>query len=71
MTKVTISRERVKRFCVCASSSGGVIYRGSYISAYVLLNSLNELKKRDKMQGLPSILSLFRNEFKIFNNTRT
>ena len=36
----------------------------------VLLNLLNELGKRDKMQGLPHILSLFRNEFKKINNTR-
>ena len=28
-----------------------------------LLNSLNELGKRDKMRGLSSILYLFRNEF--------
>ena len=34
------------------------------MSAHVLLNLLNELGKRDKMRGLPSILSLFRNEFK-------
>ena len=27
--------------------------------AHVLLNLLNELGKRDKMRGLPSILSLF------------
>ena len=47
-----------------------VIYRGSYMSAHVLLNLLNELGKRDKMRGLPSILSLFRNEFDKFNNTR-
>ena len=40
------------------------------MSAHVLLNSLNELGKRDKMRGLPSILSLFRNEFNKFNNTR-
>ena len=40
------------------------------MSAYVLLNLLNELGKRDKMRGLPSILSLFRNEFNKFNNTR-
>ena len=33
------------------------------MSAYVLLDLLNELGKRDKMRGLPSILSLFRNEF--------
>ena len=38
------------------------------MSARVLLNLLNELRKRDKMRGLPSILSLFRNEFKKFNN---
>ena len=44
-------------------------YRGSYMSAHVLLNLLNELGKRDKMRGLPSILSLFRNEFNKFNNT--
>ena len=46
------------------------IYRGSYMSAHVLLNLLNEFRKRDKMRGLPSILSLFRNEFNKFNNTR-
>ena len=40
------------------------------MSAHVLLNLLNELRKRDKMQGLPSILSLFLNEFNKFNNTR-
>ena len=40
------------------------------MSAHVLLNVLNELGKRDKMRGLPSILSLFRNEFYKFNNTR-
>ena len=39
------------------------------MSAHVLLNLLNELRKRDKMQGLPSILSLFRNKFDKFNNT--
>ena len=45
------------------------IHRGSYRSAHVLLNLLNELRKRDKMRGLLSILSLFRHEFKRFNNT--
>ena len=30
----------------------------------------NELGKGDKMRGLPSILSLFRNEFNTFNNTK-
>ena len=47
-----------------------IVNRGSYMSAHVLLNLLNELGKRDKMRGLPSILSLFRNEFNKFNNTR-
>ena len=40
------------------------------MSVHVLLNLLNELGKRDKMRGLPRILSLFRNEFNKFNNTR-
>ena len=39
------------------------------MSAHVLLNLLNKLGKRDKMRGLPSILSLFRNQFNKFNNT--
>ena len=39
------------------------------MSPHVLLNLLNELRKRDRMRGLPSILSLFRNEFNKFNNT--
>ena len=39
------------------------------MSAHVLLNLLKELVKRDKLRGLPSILSLFRNEFNKFNNT--
>ena len=40
------------------------------MSVHVLLNLLNELGNRDKMRGLSSILSLFRNEFNKFNNTR-
>ena len=40
------------------------------MSAHVLLNLSNELRKRDKMRGLPSILSLFRNEFSKVNKTR-
>ena len=31
------------------------LHIGSYMSAHVLLNLLNKLGKRDKMQGLPSI----------------
>ena len=40
------------------------------MSAHVLMNLLKKLGKRDKMRGLSSILSLFRNEFNKFNNTR-
>ena len=47
----------------------GIIYRGSYICAHVLLNFLNDLGKSVKILGLPSILSLSRNEFNKFNNT--
>ena len=47
-----------------------LINRDAYMRANVLLNLLNELGKRNKMRGLPSILSLFRNEFNKFNNTR-
>ena len=38
------------------------------MSVHVLLNLFNELSKTDKMRGLPSILSFFRNEFNKFNN---
>ena len=34
------------------------------MSAHVLLNLLNDLRKSDKMRGLSSVLSLLRNEFK-------
>ena len=37
--------------------------------AHVSLNLLIKLRKRDKMRGLPSILSLYRNELDKFNNT--
>ena len=40
------------------------------MSDHVLLNFLKEFGKRDKMRGLLSILSLFRNKFNKFNNTR-
>ena len=39
------------------------------MSAHVLLNLSNELRKKDRMRGLSSILSLFRNEFNKSNNT--
>ena len=38
------------------------------MSAHVLLNLLNKLSKRDKMQSLLSISSPFRNAFNKFNN---
>ena len=41
------------------------------MSAHFLLNLLNALIKRDKMLGLPRVLSLFRIKFNIFNNTVT
>ena len=47
----------------------GLIHRETYTSAHVLSNLLNELRKSDKMRGLPSILSLFCNELNKFNNT--
>ena len=43
--------------------------KGSYMGAHVLLNLFSELRKSNKMQGLPSILSSFCNEFNKFNNT--
>ena len=43
--------------------------RGPYMSAHVSLNLLNELKKRDKMRDLSSMLSLFHSESNKFNNT--
>ena len=39
------------------------------MSVHVLLILLNELGKRDKMRGLLSIFSNFRNMFNKFNNT--
>ena len=41
------------------------------MSAYVLLNLLNELGKSDKMRGLSSILKPFSHEFNKFNNICT
>ena len=47
-----------------------LLHRKSYMSVHVLLNLLNKMRKRDKIRGLQSILSLFRNEFNKYNNTR-
>ena len=40
------------------------------MSTHVIFILLNELGNIDKMRGLSCILSLFRNEFNIFNNSR-
>ena len=40
-------------------SRAGPFNRGSYRSAHVLLNLLNKLRKRDKIRGLVSMLSLW------------
>ena len=61
---------RWKNSLVNKQLSKDVLHRGSYMSAHVLLDLSNELRKRDKIQGLSSILSLFRNGFNKFNNTR-
>ena len=51
----------------------GVLGRFRYLedlmSAHVLLNLLSEFGKSDKMRGLSSILSFFRNVFNKFNKT--
>ena len=39
------------------------------MSDHVLLNLLKELRKSNKMRGMPSTLSFFHNEFNKFNNT--
>ena len=48
------------------------IKRVPYIGDHVLFNLLNKVRKRDTMRGfpsLPSIVSLFCNEFNRFCNT--
>ena len=40
------------------------------MSAHGLLNLINELRKSDKVRGLPGIISLFCNEFNKFNYKR-
>ena len=39
------------------------------MSTHVLLNLLNELGKKIRCEAMPSILSVFPNEFNKFNNT--
>ena len=52
------------------SSIYETIHRESNSSAHVVLNLIKEMGKRDKMQGLPSILLLICNQFNKFNNTQ-
>ena len=40
------------------------------MSDHVILNLLNELRKRNEMRGLLNILSLYGNKFDKFNNTQ-
>ena len=58
-----------KTYCIKPDGKIISLHRGSYMSAHVLLNLLNELGKRDKMRDLHSILYFFRIEFNKFNNT--
>ena len=46
-----------------------VINRGSYMSAIVLLNSLNELEKKMKCEACRTFYIFFRNEINQFNDT--
>ena len=55
----------VHTLCVYFAFKNQIFNRHSMPLTYVLLNLLNELRKRDKMRGLPSILSLFHK----FNNS--
>ena len=45
------------------------IYRWSYMSAHVLQNLLNDLWKKIRCEAMPSILSVFPNDFNEVNNT--
>ena len=43
--------------------------RGSNMSIHVLLNILNDLRKKIRCEALPSIVSISHNEFNTFSNT--
>ena len=60
MYKTIAKRNVLDSLLMSDGSVGNDVNRGSYTSAHVLLNLLNELGKRDNMRGLPSILCLFR-----------
>ena len=46
------------------------MHRGSYMSAHVLLNLLNELRKRDKCEACRAFYLFSRYELNKFNNIR-
>ena len=54
-----VRNDQGKIFTSCYLQVERELYRDSNMSAHVFLNLLNELGKRDKMRGLPSILSIF------------
>ena len=54
---------------VKSENSRYVLNRGSYMSDHVILNLLKYTRKRDKMRGFSSILSIFRNKFNKLNTT--
>ena len=54
-------------YCIVHMNSTVPLYIGSYMSAHVLLNLLNKLRKSNRMGGLPSILSLSCNSLNKFN----
>ena len=62
--------QRHRSVTLCLSKKQRGINRGSYMSANVLLNLFNELRIKIRCKAVPSILSVFPDEFKTFNNTR-
>ena len=52
------------------SFASDMLYRRYYMIAHVLSNVLNEFGISERMRGLLSIVSPFRNEFNKFNYTR-
>ena len=60
-------RPRIK----CNKIIQSIVHRRSFLTAYkinVLLNLLNEFRKKITCEALPSILPFFRKEFNKFNN---
>ena len=66
--KIRSSRNKAHK-CINIEHTVHLNYRGSYMSVQVLLYLSNDLRKKDKMRGLPNIIFLFHNEFDKFNNT--